>query len=75
MKEKESGYAPAALDDGKFEVIGVRSAFHLGKAALGIETGVRLGQGDSVSIFYKSNQPPLPCKVRFSSFSSSRFRF
>ena len=35
----------------------------MGQAALGMGTGVRLAQGESVSIFYKPNQPPLPCKV------------
>jgi len=53
-----------SMSDGKLEVIGLRSVFHLGQIGAGLtEGGIRIAQGSSITLTFKANSPPMPGKV------------
>eukprot|EP01104_Vermistella_antarctica_P005235 TRINITY_DN1568_c0_g1_i3.p1 TRINITY_DN1568_c0_g1~~TRINITY_DN1568_c0_g1_i3.p1 ORF type:complete len:286 (+),score=27.52 TRINITY_DN1568_c0_g1_i3:723-1580(+) len=61
--DPDEEHLPVSFSDGRIEVIGVKSSFHLTQMMIGAAHGVRLAQGRSIRISYKSAEVPLPGKV------------
>jgi diacylglycerol kinase (ATP) len=60
---KEERFDVVSMSDGRLEIIGIRSVFHLSQIGTGIASGVRIAQGSDLVLSYRPNSPPLPGKI------------
>jgi len=58
--KKSNSYHDPAIDDGVFEVFGIKGATHLAKLQVGLSSGIRLGQGRTIKF---TSDRPLPAQV------------
>lgn len=59
-KREKSYYKHPKMNDGQFEVVGLKGAFHMGRIQSKLSSGYRLGQGSTVNI---TSRKALPVQV------------
>lgn len=57
MSGNEDNPTEASISDGKLEVIGIVSSFHMAQLQVGLNKPIRLGQAQSVRIRMKESFP------------------
>ncbi|VDN01973.1 unnamed protein product [Thelazia callipaeda] len=54
-------FSQQAIDDGKFEVFGIRSSFHIAQMQIGVSQGIPLAQGHTLKLRIFDATLPMQC--------------